>query len=214
LRRRFNRGFFYIVSYTYSKTIDEASQTAGISNGGSNGLQDVRCLRCDRGRADWDIPHVFTMSFSWLSPLRNPLLHGWQLAGSGRAYSGFPFTPRLSKAPSGTVRPDRIAKGTVPNPGVSQWFDISAFPASPLGSYGDSGRNILDAPGKFVVNLSFSRNFALAEHGNVQIRWEVFNALNRANFGLPVRDVDVPNAATLTSADPGRSMQFGLRYSF
>jgi Carboxypeptidase regulatory-like domain/TonB-dependent Receptor Plug Domain len=214
LRRRFTRGFFYSLNYVYSKTIDEASQSAGISNGGSNGLQNVRCLRCDRGRADWDIPHAFTMSFSWLSPFHNRLIHGWQLAGSGRLYSGFGFTPRLSKAPAGTVRPDRIAKGTVENPTVDRWFDIAAFPANAAGRYGTSGRNVIDAPGKVSVNLNLSKNFKISEQHNLQFRWEVFNFMNRANFGLPVRDVDVPNAATITTADPGRSMQFGLRYSF
>ena len=129
LRRRFVRGFFYSANYVYSKTIDEASQSAGISNGGSNGLQNVNCLRCDRGRADWDIPHAFTMNFSWTAPFHNRLIHGWQLAGSGRVYSGFGFTP-VSKAPAGTVRPDRIAKGTLPDPSVDRWFDITAFPAT------------------------------------------------------------------------------------
>jgi hypothetical protein len=214
LRRRFTHGFFYTANYVYSKTIDEASQSAGISNGGSNGLQNARCLRCDRGRADWDIPHAFTMTFSWLAPFHNRLIHGWQLAGSGRAYSGFGFTPRLSKAPSGTVRPDRIAKGTVADPSVARWFDITAFPPSPAGHYGSAGRNILDAPGKVSLNLNLSKNFQIAEKGNLQFRWEVFNFINHANFGLPVRDVDVPNAATITTADAGRSMQLGLRFSF
>ncbi len=214
LRRRFNHGFFYNVNYVYSKTIDEASQSAGISNGGSNGLQNVHCLRCDRGRADWDIPHAFTTTFSWLAPFHNRFIHGWQLAGSGRAYSGFGFTPRLSKAPAGTVRPDRIAKGTVDDPGVARWFDITAFPTNQPGHSGNAGRNILDAPGKFSMNLNLSKNFKVTEQSNLQFRWEVFNFINRANFGLPVRDVDVPNAATITSADPARSMQLGLRFSF
>lgn len=219
LRRRFTRGLFYTFNYQYGKSIDEGnSQLAGMSGGGINGPQNVHCFKCDRGRSDWDIPHTFTMSFSALSPFhRNVLLRGWQLAGSGRLYTGAPFTLNLASVSAGQPnRPNRIAKGTVSDPGVNGWFDVSAFPPVPAQSYlfGNSGRNILDGPGRIETNLNLSKNFAVREQTNLQVRWEVFNILNHANFGLPVRSVDVSNAATLTSADNGRLMQFGLRYSF
>ena len=67
-QRRFVHGFFYTANYTYSKCIDDASQLNGASVGGINGLQNTRNLRGDRGRCDWDIPHQFTMNFSWMSP--------------------------------------------------------------------------------------------------------------------------------------------------
>ena len=37
-----------------------------------------------------------------------------------------------------------------------------------------------------------------------QVRWEVFNVLNHANFQLPVNTVNAPNAGTLTSAGSWR----------
>jgi hypothetical protein len=48
----------------------------------------------------------------------------------------------------------------------------------------------------------------------VQLRWEVFNALNRANFSLPIVMVNTVTAGTITSAGAARQVQFGLRYQF
>lgn len=63
------------------------------------------------------------MNFAWQLPFtQNALVRGWQLAGSGTAYSGQPFTPQLS-GPSADLgqatRPDRIASGTLPNPSAT-----------------------------------------------------------------------------------------------
>ncbi len=223
LRRRFARGFFYRASYVYSKSIDDASQL-GVSNAtsaaGTGGLQDVRNFRLERSRSDWDVGHTFTMSFSWEAPRRsNVFLRGWQLAGTGIARTGQPFTVMVNNVNTNlgeAVRPNRIARGTVSNPGADRWFDVSAFPAVPTSSYsfGTSGRDILDGPGAIQVNLSLHRNFRLRESDNLQVRWEVFNALNHPNFNQPVYFVNTPNAGTVTSATDPRLIQFGMRYSF
>jgi hypothetical protein len=42
----------------------------------------------------------------------------------------------------------------------------------------------------------------------------VFNVLNHTNFNLPVVNVNVPNAATITTAGASRQMQLALKYSF
>ena len=70
------------------------------------------------------------------------------------------------------------------------------------------------APGRIEVNLSLLKNFAVREQHHFQFRWELFNVLNHANFGLPANAVNAVNAGTLLSADSGRLMQFALRYSF
>ena len=155
----------------------------------------------------------------------NLLTRGWQFAGSGVAHTGTPFTPQVSNVNLNlgqASRPNRIAKGTVPNPSVSRWFDVSAFPQIPLGGFGfgNSGRNILDAPGLIAINLALYRNVTIHEKSTLQFRWEVFNALNHTNFTPsaagtdPVVYVNAPNAGTLTQAGPSRQMQVALRCSF
>jgi hypothetical protein len=231
LRRRFARDFFYRVNYSYSKSIDDGSVLQGGGAGGYAGLQDARNRALERGRSDLDMPHKFSTSFSWVVPhgagasWSHVLTRGWQLAGSGIAHTGAPFTPQVSNVNLNlgqANRPNRIAKGTLPNPTVNHWFNLAAFPQIPLNGFGfgNSGRNILDAPGLIAINLALYRNFTIHEKSNLQFRWEVFNALNHTNFTPstqgtdPVVYVNAPNAGTLTQAGASRQMQVALRYSF
>jgi hypothetical protein len=220
LRRRGSRGFFYQFSYIYSKSIDDASQLQGSGAGGYSGVQNARDLHGDRGRSDFDIGHSFTTSFSWVAPWKqNALVRGWQLAGSGVARTGAPFTPQVNNVNLNlgeANRPNRIAKGTLPNPTPDRWYDVAAFPQVPSGSYafGNSGRNILDGPGTIAINLSLYKNFSPRERDSLQFRWEVFNVLNHSNFKLPVVNVNAPNAATIRQANDPRLMQVAMRYRF
>ncbi len=220
LRRRLSRGFFYRINYTYSKSIDDASNYGN----GQGQAQDARNLSLERGRSNFDRGHAATMDYSWQIPWRrrtgvSKLLRGWQLAGTGRALTGAPFTPMTSNVnlnQGGAIRPNRIAKGTLPDPSPSAWFDISAFPTVPIGDYrlGSSGRDILDAHGLVTLNASLINNTQLGEFGKLQFRWEVFNLLNHANLSQPVVNVNALNGGTITRAGAARSMQFGLRYQF
>ncbi len=221
LRKRFSRGTFFRVNYVYSKSIDSASQANGNSDGGYAGAQDARNLALERGRSDWDNGHAVTMNFvtelPWMT--HNRVLGGWQFAGAGRMYTGQPFTLRSANAQEDqgeASRPDRIRKGTVANPNADRWFDVSAFPLVPTGSFrfGNSGRNVLDGPGMAAVNLSMMKKFRVTERDYLQFRWEVFNVMNHPNLNLPQNMVDLKNAATITQADAPRIMQFGLKYVF
>jgi hypothetical protein len=224
LRRRFANGFFYRMNYVYAKSIDNASTFAGGGQGGPRQIQNPRDLHAERGRSNFDTGHTFTMNFSYQVPAlkHSPLgwlSRGWQLGGSGRAYTGQPFTPVTSNfnlALGTAIRPDRIAKGTVANPTPDRWFDVLAFPVVPNGSYrfGSSGRNILDGPGFLGINLSLFKNFRPRERGQLQFRWEAFNVFNHANFNLPSTSVNAITGGTIVSAGASRSLQFGLRYQF
>jgi len=219
-RRRFTKGFFYRASYNFGKSIDDASQLSGNSDGDIGAPQNVRNLHGDRGRSAWDVRHAVTFAFSYEMPRSaNLFVRGWQIAGTGRASSGQPFTPQINGANLAlgeASRPDRIAKGTLANPTPDRWYDLTAFPAVPDGAFrfGTSGRNILDGPGLIAFNTSLSRNFAVTERVRLQFRWEVFNLMNHANYGLPNVYVNAPNGGTIASAGNGRLMQLGGRLSF
>jgi hypothetical protein len=220
LRKRFEHGLFFRANYTYGKSIDANSGLNYAGDGGYQGAQNSYDLNSERGRSDFDIRHVFSMNFAWRVPFRgNQLVRGWQIAGSGAAYSGQPFTPQLS-GPSNDLaqatRPDRIANGALPHPTPNLWFDLAAFPIVPDTAfrYGTSGRNILDGPGALNINLSLSREFLVREHNRFQLRWEAFNMTNHANLSLPNVNLDKANAGTIIKAKDGRVMQIGLRYQF
>ena len=56
--------------------------------------------------------------------------------------------------------------------------------------------------------------WTLGEPTRLELRWEIFNVLNRANFDLPNRTFGSPNFGSIFSARSPREMQFGLRLSY
>ena len=219
-RKRMARGFFYRLNYVYSKSIDEASQIADNSDGGGGAPQNPRCLRCERGRSDWDRGHSFTSLFLYDIPLRkNRIVRDWQVSGTTRFQTGPPYTLLVSNSQldqGEANRPDRIAKGTVANPTPDRWYDTSAFPTVPANAFrfGNSGRNILDGPGLIDSNVSLIKRLRVAERYNFQFRAEAFNALNHPNSICPARNVNAPDAATITDMRTPRLLQLGLRLQF
>jgi outer membrane receptor protein involved in Fe transport len=220
IRRRFSEKLFVRAAYTYAKSIDESSNTGGTIQYNFANAQDSRNLKGERGRSDFDIGHTFTGSFVW-SPnfSRTALLRDWQLSGTSIIYTGPPFTPKVANfnyTNGEASRPDRIAKGTLDSPTVDQWFDRTAFPVVPLASYrfGSSGRNILDGPGTFVVNLSVSRRIRFREMTALQLRVDSFNTPNHPNFNLPENRVDIISGGTITRAKNNRNFQLGARLEF
>jgi len=220
LRRRFNKRFFVRASYTYAKAIDESSNTGGTIAYNFPIAQDSRNLKGERGRSDFDIGHSFAASFIVQPNFgRNVVARGWQFSGTSTIYTGPPFTPKVANFNYNNgeaSRPNRIAKGTVPSPSVEQWFDRTAFPVVPVGSYlfGTSGRNILDGPGTVNLNLSASRRFRFGEGRAVQFRLESFNLPNHPNFNLPENRVDIISGGVISRAKNNRTMQTGLRVEF
>jgi hypothetical protein len=220
LRKRFEHGLFFRANYTFGKSIDTNSGLNYAGAGGYQGAQNSNDLLAERGRSDFDIRHVFSMNFAWQLPFnRNLLVKGWQLAGSGTAYSGQPFTVVVSAGSADlaqATRPDRLANGSLPNPSPTLWFNPAAFALVPDSAFrfGDSGRNILDGPGTLSINLSLSREFHIRERVRAQLRWETFNVTNHTDFQLPNDTLDKANAGTITGNKPARVIQLGLRLQF
>jgi len=217
--KHMSRGFFFRVNYTYGKSIDTASGLNYAGAGGYAGAQDSRNPNAERGRSDSDVRHNFSMNFTYKVPFKNIFLSGWQLSGTGRAFSGQPFTPSMkssSQLLGEPTRPDRIANGSLANPTPQAWFDLNAFPILPTSAlrFGNSGRDILDGPGFLSINTALSKSFHITERSRAQFRWEIFNAMNRANFSLPNKQVDTIGAGSITAAQAGRIMQLGLRLEF
>jgi hypothetical protein len=220
VRKRISNGLFFRANYTYGKSIDENSGLNYAGAGGYQGAQNSMDLNAERGLSDFDSRHVFSMNFAYMLPFHGfSLIRGWQLAGSGTARSGQPFTPQYS-GPSidlaEATRPDRLANGSLADPSPTMWFNLNAFASVPdlAYRYGNSGRNILEGPGSMALNFALSKQFHIGERVKAQFRWEAFNVSNRANFSEPADTLDKANAGTITSAGAGRQMQLGLRCSF
>ena len=83
------------------------------------------------------------------------------------------------------------------------------------GQDGAVGRNTFRAGSVLDTNLAVTKTFRLDDRQSLVFRTEVFNFVNRANFGVPVRYLEAPGFGQATSTlTPGRRIQFHLKYSF
>jgi hypothetical protein len=148
---------------------------------------------------------------------------GWQVASILQASTGQPFTLNLpvdaNLDGNLTDRPattdglvffsghGRQKVATAPDRDVSAFFT--------LGRNGFVGRNT--ARGDSFVNLdvALNKSFRFTESQKLEFRTEFFNALNRANFGLPIRTLGSPGfGSAVETVNPARILQFALKYSF
>ncbi len=77
-------------------------------------------------------------------------------------------------------------------------------------------RNRLRGPNYKSLDFSLQRRINVTKRVSTTLRWDVFNALNTVNFGLPNRNIsDSVNVGTITSlgGDP-RLMQVSIRLAF
>jgi hypothetical protein len=160
--------------------------------------------------------------------LRQKLASGWQLNGISTLLSGFPFTPTLGQNRSGdgnTRNPDRpnvnpSFTGPVVLGTPTRWFDPNAFALPLAGTYGNLGRGVFRGPGLSALDVSAVKNTPMSERASLQFRAEIFNVLNRANFGTPNAvafsgAAFSPSAGLITvTTTASRQIQLGLKLIF
>lgn len=236
-QQRFSRGLAALLSYTWAKSIDDASNFFS-SAGDPNFPQDSNNLRAERGRSNFDVRHRLSASYSYDLPfgkgsrrladsgLLSSFLSGWQTFGIVTVQSGRPFTVALLSEidNSGTGRsilgfgandrPNVVGNPNLANRSAGQWFNQSAFAFPAPGTFGNAGRNILEGPGYTSVNASLVKNAPLSERIKLQLRAEAFNLFNHPNFNLPDNFLGSPTFGQITSARDPRHLQFGVKLLF
>ena len=237
--RRFSQGLMLQASYTLGKSIDEGSQAVGSGDFSNSSQPRYGWDRKDnKGPSDFDIRHNFVFNYSYELPiaqgdggLTSALAGGWQVAGIVTLRSGVPFTPALGfdraralpRSGGAGQRPSWAPGRNAGNAilgGPDQYFDPTAFVLPEAGTFGDVKRNELVGPGFASWDMSVNKNFGLPGTKRIQLRFEVFNILNRANFALP--DTTVFTSAGLSESageitgtvTDARQMQLGIKFEF
>jgi hypothetical protein len=185
-QRRSANHFSFLNSYTFGRAIDLASD-----NDGTVTLTNIFNPEYNRGPADYDVTHTFSSNWIYELPWAAQRAYGgWQLSGILYLRSGLPITITQSQSMLSTGitnnRPNTICDPVLSNPTTDKWFNTSCFQqvADPTGTFGNTGRNTVRGPGDFNVDMSVIKN---TKFGNVasELRLEVFNLLNHAQFANP-----------------------------
>jgi len=214
LTRRLSKGLTFLFGYTFAKSIDESSGPRPIQGDGVLTPQDGTDYRGeDRGRSSFDARQRYVVSALYSLPvgkghryfnhgIPSLLIGGWQIGSIYTYQTGLPFSISSGVDQSNTGETHDLANVVYgqnwkfANPSPDQWFNKAAFALQPYGTYGNSGRNIVTAPGINVFNSTLQKNFNFTEKALLQLRFEAFNTLNHPNFYLP--------NATVTSASYGK----------
>lgn len=194
--RRFSRTTSFNVFYTFSKSIDDASNIGG---GGASVAQDFRNLSAERAVSSFNRTHVLNTSFNFTSPvgeqgtykpggLQELLLKDWQLTGGVTLSSGSPFTAQVlgnlsNIAGSGSVGSGRAQATGLPLYTGTGFFNLGAFTFPAAGTYGNAGRNTITGPSTLNANASFGRSFRLRDdRRRLEFRLEANNITNSVNI--------------------------------
>jgi hypothetical protein len=236
LEQRFAHGLAYLVSYTRSKLVDDASSVfdATILTGpiANYPVADSFNRRLERDYSTGDIPHVFVSSAVWDIPFGTgrrhqaggvvgAIVNDWTLTGVLTLQSGIPIavtqaTNNNAFAGFGTQRPNLIGDPTLAEDErtVSRWFNTSAFATAPQFTIGSSSRNPVRGPGYRNLDLALMRRVPLSTSQWLEIRAEVFNATNTPPLGAPNGVFGSAAFGTITSAGDPRVIQFAVKYAF
>jgi Carboxypeptidase regulatory-like domain/TonB-dependent Receptor Plug Domain/TonB dependent receptor len=135
-----------------------------------------------------------------------------------RDYVAETFTSGTQPDPCGRVVLDS-AGDPVPQP-------LSPFYVPCPGTVGNSRRNQLIGPGLSQWDMTLMKNTKITEHLNVELRWEVYNILNRGNFyyapdntlgatfGTVTKTSDVAAGNPVIAQGGPRNMNFSLKFTF
>lgn len=233
--RTLHAGWLASANYMWSHAINDGSLGGGETD--ATTPQNVFCRACERASSSFDIRHFMAVNSVYEIPYHaralRPVLGGWSLSGIATARSGKPVNIVISRAASSVPggynlmqRPDLVPGIPLTPPGgstPSQWLNPAAFAVPKAGTWGNAGRNLGRGPSLYQIDLSLAKRIALSERMRLEIRWDAFNILNRAQLGDPSGDVTVPaqfaiisstvNTTPIGTGTP-RQLQFMLRLSF
>jgi hypothetical protein len=215
--QRLARGLAFDASYTWSKSLDTNSL-----NSSGFAVQDGYDIPNQYGLSDFDARHRFVLSATYQLPFTGSWTRGWQLAAIVQGQSGNPVNivtsnSTLNGVPN-TVRPDLVGPVRIIG-SVDQWFDPAAFAA--VGRFGNFGRNVVIGPSFHNTDVSITKSLTLAQRYRLQLRADVFDVFNHANFGPPGNIVGSPTFGKITrtrlptgEAGSSRQIQLAVKLSF
>jgi hypothetical protein len=94
---------------------------------------------------------------------------------------------------------------------VESWGNPSCVP---VGTFGNSGRDIFHNPGTIQWDMSVSRKFQFKERWKMEFRSEFFNVMNHANWNGPATGLTSSTFGQITSFGSPRLIQMSMKVYF
>lgn len=241
---QFNVAYTFSKSIDVMST-DPGSTAGGgkpdVPNSGFIVQGDSRNIENNRALSDFDRTHRFSTNFVWDIPtggMDNSFVKGWSVSGFFQAQSGTPFTVFASEPEVANVsqltdltrgsgglyrlgfgRPDincsadeAVSTGGTGNLAV---IDRSCF-SSPLGGFGNLGRNTFRGPMQKRFDLSFAKSTKINERMSFELGFDLFNVFDWVNLANPNSDLqDSVDFGIITNSIGGpRVGQFRAKFRF
>jgi len=236
---RFSHGLTALVSYTYSKFLDNVEGNQSWSYAGNQGPANNYNLAAEKSVDGSDQPHSLVANYIYQLPigrgkaigsgmnhLEDAVVGGWEVSQIATFKSGLPLSISGANYNSygGSPRPDVIGDVHVSNPTIHEWFNTGAFQFAPYGTFGTAPRYFSYLRGPHYQNwdTAIMKNWQIRESMRFQFRAELYNTFNHAQFytpntGYPGCDPNADsscasNFGQISSAFPARTVQLAGKF--
>jgi len=222
---RVSKGLTALVSYTYSKFLDNVEgNNAWSYNGPTNwGVTPANNynLAADKSVDAGDVPQALVASYIYQLPVgrgkqfgsnmgrvADAVVGGWEVSGIATFKDGIPLGIFGNDYSSygGNPRPDVVGNVHVSHPTIHEWFNTGAFQYAPYGTFGTAPRFFSDLRGPRYQDWDtiVAKNWNIKETMRVQFRFETYNTFNHPNFYAPEA-----GATSYSGCDPNASSTCG-----
>jgi hypothetical protein len=236
---RFSHGLTALVSYTYSKFLDNVEGNQSWSYAGNQGPANNYNLAAEKSVDGSDTPHSLVANYiyqlpigrgravgSHMNKLANAVVGGWEVSQIATFKSGLPLSISGANYNSygGNPRPDVTGDVHTSHQTIHEWFNTGAFTYAPYGTFGTAPRffSYLRGPSYQNWDTSLMKNWQFTESMRLQFRAELYNTFNHAQFYTPNTGYGGcdPNTDSscgsgfgqITNAFPSRTVQFAGKF--
>lgn len=206
-------------------------------------VQDFFNLAIERGHPRHDVRHRMVADWiyeipvprGWSAPLRG-IAGGWQVSGFFTAEAGRRETITQGCSQGWTCRADYVGGDIV----FDNWQNNEVTAGCPVGVHcdvqylnraafatvpeypstgiamrpGNIGTSLVRGPGFWQVDFAAAKNFSVRENMRLQVRLDMFNALNKVNLSGVSSNLESGDFGRISSARGMRVMQIGARLTF
>ena len=231
--RHNGRSLEVMAGYTYGKSLDDSSSLSEPVY--PMGAALTKAISAFDMRHNFVASYHYRLPVEWLLRANNRWTEGWAVSGVTRFATGMPVTlfnntdsSLIGSMPNGINNngvdtpyylPGKLAVNTNPRNGRPA-FNTALFPSDVtpyLGQIGNAPRRFFYGPGLANFDVALQKELAITERNRLQVRAEVFNVVNHAQFfGAAAVNGNISSAGfgQFVNAAPPRLVQLAARFVF